>query len=159
VVDTEAIGATVAPALELVGAELYDVTYGGGVLTVAVERPEGLDTATLAQLTRSISFLLDEADPMPGAYTLEVTSPGLERKLRLPRHFAGAVGGTVSVTAHRGEHNERIRGLLRDADDLGIVVEDDDGEHRIGYDDITRAKTVFEWGPTPKPGSKGKAVR
>jgi len=158
-VDPDEIADIVAPALELAGAELYDVTYGGGVLTVAVDRPGGVDTAALAALTRTVSFLLDERDPVPGSYTLEVTSPGLERKLRLPRHFRGAVGSTISVTARLDGASKRIRGALREADDTGIVVQGDDGARRIDYDDITRAKTVFEWAPTPKPGSQRKAVR
>ena len=94
---------------------------------------------------------------MPGGYTLEVSSPGLERKLRLPQHFSGAVGELVNVKL--GPHVEgdrRVRGWLKAVSDDAISVVDDAGtERRIEIADITKAVTVFEWGPSPKPGSAG----
>ncbi len=158
-VDEERIGEIVAPALAVAGVELFDVTFGGGVLRVAVDRPGGVDTGALSRLTRTVSLLLDEADPIAGSYTLEVTSPGLERKLRRPRHFAAAVDATVSVTARIDGPAVRVRGRLLTADDEGIEVDTDDGTTRIAYDDITRASTVFDWGPAPKPGTTRKKAR
>ena len=66
---------------------------------------------------------LDVHDPIPGQYTLEVSSPGLERPLRTPAHFLRAVGQQVAVRTHPGVEGERrVTGLLTSADDSGIVI-------------------------------------
>jgi ribosome maturation factor RimP len=135
---------------------LYDVEMAGPVLKVVVERPGGLDLDALSDATRAVSRALDEADPIAGSYTLEVTSPGLERTLRTPAHFAAAVGETVKVKVVAGaagpDGDRRVAGVLAAADDDGITVRsgDDAGtpiERHIPYGDIERARTVFEWGP------------
>ncbi len=153
----------VLPLLAERDIELYDLEVSGPVLKVVVDRPGGLDLDVLAKATRAMSHALDEADPIAGAYTLEVTSPGLERVLRTPQHFARAVGETVKVKAVAGatadsSDDRRVTGVLSAADDDGITVRtgvDDDGtpvERRLAYADIERARTVFEWGPGDKPG-------
>jgi ribosome maturation factor RimP len=156
----------VLPLLAERDLDLYDIEVTGPVLKVVVDRSEGLDLQVLAAATRAVSRALDEADPIGGAYTLEVTSPGLERSLRTPEHFARAVGETVKVKLVAGVGDERrVAGVLDAADDDGIVVrpsaddadaaaagDDDEGPRRIGYDDIERARTVFVWGPAAKPG-------
>ncbi|HEY1278035.1 MAG TPA: ribosome maturation factor RimP, partial [Acidimicrobiales bacterium] len=124
----------------------------------------GVDLDTIALATRIVSRQLDHSDPIPGRYTLEVTSPGLERNLRTPAHFERAVGSAVNVrTLPDVEGERRVRGELIAADGDGVTVKQDDGvERRLRYDEIERARTVFEWGPTPrpaKPGSQKKAVR
>jgi ribosome maturation factor RimP len=89
-----------------------------------------------------------------------VSSPGLERPLRTPAHFTRALGGKISVKAVSGlEGGRRVAGTLVEADDDGILVDLDQpaGEQRrLAYDDIERARTVFEWGPAPKPGKAPK---
>ena len=77
----------------------------------------GIDLDELALVTRSISRELDHIDPIPGRYTLEVTSPGVERTLRTPEHFAREIGKTVSVRLRDPEAAERrLNGLLVAAD-------------------------------------------
>jgi ribosome maturation factor RimP len=149
----------VAPVLEADGLELFDVEYGGGRVVVLADRPGGVDLDALTQATHHISALLDREDPIPGRYVLEVSSPGLERPLRTAAHFRRFVGSTVSIkTKPDVEGERRIRGLLSEADDEGCVV---DGR-RFAYTDIERARTVFEWGPSPRPApkrTKGSAKR
>ena len=87
----------VLPLLAERDLELYDVEVAGRDLRVVVDRAAGLDLDRLAEATRAVSRALDDADPIAGAYTLEVSSPGLERRLRTPQHFAGAVGEAVKV--------------------------------------------------------------
>lgn len=144
----------VEPVCAADGVELVDVELAGGVLRVTVDRDGGLDLDAISSLTRRISRLLDEDDPVPGRYTLEVSSPGLERRLRTPDHFRRAVGDQVTVrTAARGDAPRRLRGTLVAADDEGITVRPDEGDDdSVRYDQIERARTVFEWGPAPKPG-------
>ena len=149
----------VEPVLVADGLELVDLTVAGGVLRVFVDRPGGIDLDTISEVTVRLSRLLDENDPLPGSYTLEVSSPGLERPLRTPEHSRRFVVSTLTVKTRPGVPGERReRGRLESADDDGIVVVASAGPaegtpRRLAYDDLERARTVFEWGPAPKPGA------
>lgn len=148
----------VEPLLEARGAELYDVVLGGATLQVLVAGQ--VDVEVLADLTRDISAALDEDDPMPDRYTLEVSTPGLERTLRTPSHFTGAIGERVKVkTNPNTEGDRRVDGVLTAADDEGFVVDTGTEQRRMSYGDVERARTVFEWGPPPKPVSPSKKGR
>lgn len=151
----------VVPLLEPLGLGLYDVEINGGTLRVTVESDEPLNLDQVASATRAISAGFEEDDPMPGSYTLEVSSPGLERKLRTPHHFAGAVGEVVSIKL--GPHvdaDRRLSGELIAASSDDVTIVDPDGkQHVIGLADITKAATVFDWGPAPKPGQPGAGKR
>ena len=155
----------VLPLLDDRHLDLYDVEMQGPVLRVVVDSPPGsaagLDLDALADASRAVSRALDEADPITGRYTLEVTSPGLERTLRRPEHFGRAVGETVKIRTVAGVGDERrVEGQLVSADDSGVVVRTGAEvgtavEQRLAYDDIERARTVFEWGPaTPRSGKR-----
>ena len=150
------------------GLSVYDIEFNKDVLRVTVEGSPETDLDDLARLSRTISHAFDERDPVAGRYTLEVSSPGLERTLRRPEHFAGAVGETVAVKTHPGvDGDRRVRGVLVEADDDGVVLQldssgddaletgdaDREATRRLAYDDIARAATVFDWGPAERPGS------
>lgn len=138
------------------GVFLYDLAWHGSVLRVTVDRPDGVDLDAIADVTRVLSRALDESDPIPGTYQLEVSSPGLERPLRTPEHWAGAVGERVKVkTMVEIDGERRFDGIVRSVDGAAVVLSTDSGEHRLALDQIDKATTVFEWGPTPKPGSPG----
>ncbi len=136
--------------------ELYDLELNGGVLKVTVDKAEGIGMADIAPLTREISRALDVHDPISGNFTLEVTSPGLERALRTPAHFVRAIGTTVKLKLRPGVvEDRRVEGLVLAADESGVVLAAAAGhvdERRFAYTDIDKARTVFEWGPTPRPG-------
>ncbi len=120
---------------------------------------KGVDLETIALATRLISRELDHEDPVPGHYTLEVSSPGLERTLRTPAHFTRSLGATVAVRLRDIEEGgeRRIHGTLEAADGSSITVRTEQGDERtVPYTHIDRAKTVFVWGPTPKPGQPTK---
>jgi ribosome maturation factor RimP len=135
------------------GYELVDVEMAGATLRVSVDRDSGVDLEAVAEATHVVSDVLDAEDPLPGRYTLEVSSPGIERPLRTPGHFQRFVGSTVTVKLGPGAEGERrIDGVLTGADDEGFTV----GERRIAYGDVERARTVFVWETTPK---KKKANR
>ena len=98
----------------------------------------------------------ETADPaaraLGGPYTLEVSSPGLERTLRTPAHFQRAIGTTVSVKT-RGSETEgpqRRRGVVAAADDSGFELDIDGTRERLAYDDVVQTRTVFEWGAEQK---------
>ncbi|MBM3683550.1 MAG: ribosome maturation factor RimP [Actinobacteria bacterium] len=157
--------ALVAPIVSSAGVELVDLEYGGGSLRVVVDEPGGIGTERLGAVTVAISRALDAADPLPGRYTLEVSSPGVERPLRTPEHFRRAVGQRVTLrdTGAEGSPSRRIVGVVVAADDEAVTVRADPerpteepSDVRLHYDRIDRARSVFEWGPAPKPGKGSK---
>ena len=149
----------IASVVESAGHELVDVESGGGVLRVTVERDASLDLDDLAEVSRLVSALLDErADVAPaGRYELEVSSPGVERRLRRPAHYARARGGRVAVRTVAGSPGDRrTEGELRDCDGESVTLVDDAGvEHRIPYAAIERAHTVFDWRAALAGGHNG----
>ena len=149
-----------APVLEARGLELVDVEMHGTLLTVFVDRPGGVDLDELGEASRDVSVLLDDVDPLPGRYTLSLSSPGLERRLRTPAHFARAVGQTVTARVDAGTPEvQRITGTLVSADAQGCTLagpEVPEGELQVPYDRIERARTVFEWGADAKPRQNGR---
>ena len=174
-VDVDTIAQELAPAVAELGLDLYDVELSGSgrarILRVRVDREGGVDLDAIADATQAVSPLLD-APPLDaviaGPYALEVSSPGLERPLRTPAHFARAVGDTISVKSRGGDDHaaRRVRGVVTAADDSGFdLTLDDGGTERIAYGDVTQARTVFEWGTEPKGAntkkqhSKGKSKR
>lgn len=149
----------VAPLVRDLGLDLYDLEYRGGTLRIVVDTPPGsdggVDLDTIALLTRMVSRDFDHDDPMPGHYTLEVTSPGLERSLRVPAHYVREVGKTVAVRLRDVAQGERrLHGVLVAASDVDCTVRLDgtDEERVVPYATIDRCKTVFVWGAAPKPG-------
>jgi ribosome maturation factor RimP len=150
------VTAMIRPILDDLGAELYDIEHNGGILRVTVTKQGGLDLDAISLVTRLLSRELDNDDPVPGRYTLEVSSPGLERSLRRSQHFTTAIGEKIAVRLSRPVDGvRRVHGVLVAADAEGITVQLEDAaltECRLAYGDIERAKTVFEWGPAPKPG-------
>lgn len=155
----ERVRAVAEPLLLAEGTELVDVELHAGALRLTIDRPDGVDLAVITRATRHVAAALDHDGSLTADYTLEVSSPGLERPLRSPAQFARAVGSSVAVKTVPGtEGDRRFRGRLGSADDRAItVIDPDGGAHRIAYDQIERARTVFEWGPGPKPGHKPQA--
>jgi ribosome maturation factor RimP len=165
-VDIDTIAGSLAPAVNELGLDLYDVELAGSgrarVLRVLVDRDGGIDLDGIAAATEAVSPLLDTAPldtAITGPYALEVSSPGLERPLRTLTHFRRATGETVSVKV-RGAGDRptrRVRGVIADAGDAGFDLLLDDGttEH-VAYADVAQARTVFEWGPQPKGAKKSQ---
>ena len=119
--DTTDLTGALSPLLEARGLDLVDVEMQGAQLTVFVDKEGGVGLDELGEATRDVSAALDELDPMPGRYTLSVSSPGLERRLRTPAHFARAVGETVTIRIDSGTSEvRRVTGTLAAADDDGV---------------------------------------
>ena len=153
----EQIWGLVGPYVAAEGIELDDVEVlgGGKLLRVVVDADEPIGLDRIADLSRGISRLIETDDPFPGSYTLEVTSPGLERKLRRPEHFQKVLQSDVHIkTFTKIEDEKHHRGALVAADDDEIVVAVDGVERRIEMSDISSARTVFVWEKGPKPGKK-----
>ncbi len=159
----DTVSELLAPVVATLGVELIDVEWVGSSLRVVVDEADGITTDRLAAVNRLISPILDQHDPIPGRYTLEVSSPGVERKLTRPEHFVRAIGEEVVVKLHPGIEPRRVKGPLRGFDDGRVTVDavEIDGvdqpeaeTHVIDLADIAKARTVFDWGPTPKKGGK-----
>lgn len=193
-----------APIVATLSVELYDVEFSGSTLRVLVQEPSGaITTDRLAQVNRLISPILDQHDPIPGRYTLEVSSPGLERPLRRAAHLQRAVGEEVLVKMAPSVRPRRYKGRLTafeaapGIDDevepgtspgpadraaigttvpvapapaidgtlplqgaITVEVAEVDGvpvadlePHRLSLESVASVRTVFAWGPGPKPGS------
>jgi ribosome maturation factor RimP len=148
--------AALQPVVVAAGLELVDVEMKGGVLQVTVDREGGVDLQALTDANRAVSTVLDELDPFPGRYSLEVSSPGIERPLRTPTHFAKAVGATVNIkTRPQVPGERRLHGTLVASDDTGFTLDVAGVEEpvRLAYSDIDRARTVFVWGGQDAPGN------
>jgi ribosome maturation factor RimP len=147
--------AVINSVVEHDGLELVEVFFGteagSRVLRVTVERPEGgLDLDTIATESERISRRLDLEGFAPGPYSLEVSSPGLERTLRAdrPADFTRRVGTRVKVrvrNAADGGRGETVTGTITRADEHGVTIGGEAGERNVAYGDIAKARTVFDW--------------
>jgi ribosome maturation factor RimP len=140
----------VRPVVEAAGLELWDVSFHGegrrAVLRVTVDREGGVDLDTIAEVSERLSRRLDLEDFGPAGYALEVSSPGVERALRTPRHFERSVGERVKVRTVAQVNGRTVHeGELVSADAEAIVIAAEGGELRVPYAEIRSARTVFEW--------------
>lgn len=133
-------------AVESLGANLYDIVtvkeHDRNIFRVLVTAENGISLDKCAEISRMISPILDVDEPMGGEYILEVSSPGIERKLRKKEHFIASVGEKVKI---KNFATETYKGELISADNEKIVVETEFGKEEITYDNILAAATYFEW--------------
>ncbi len=139
--------------------ELDDLDLKGGgkarILKVTVDAEGDLGVGRIADLARGISRLLDEKELVNGPYMLEVTSPGLERKLKRLAHYEKSVGREVVVNTRvpvAGETSHR--GILEAAADDGLTMRVGEKTQMIPMGDVSGARTVFQWEAQAKPGRK-----
>ena len=151
------VEALVRPVVEASGLELVEVTFTRGLLRVVVDREGGVDLDTIAQCSEKLSRRLDLEDFGRGRYTLEMSSPGVERHLRDPRDFIKRVGDKVKVRARLPEEGGlSLTGTIVAADGDAVTIATEGAERRLAYPFIRSARTVFEWGGQPKPGGPSK---
>lgn len=135
------------PAVERLGYELIDLEAKlagrNGVLRLFIDKPDGIGLDDCEKVSRAVSALLDVEDPIPGHYDLEVSSPGLDRKLTKLPHFERFAGETVKVQMRFPiEGRRRFRGKLLSAGDDRIVVEVDGEQHSLPLSTIDSARLV-----------------
>ncbi|HRE32620.1 MAG TPA: ribosome maturation factor RimP [Candidatus Berkiella sp.] len=131
---------------ELVGVECV----GGGkhtVVRIYMDKQGGITIDDIVELTRQISVIFDVEEPIKGQYTLEVSSPGLQRPLFLPTHFHNQVGQKITVrTSHALGNRQNFKGTLVKADDDGIEMVVDEQNISFQYNDIDKAKVLPDIG-------------
>jgi ribosome maturation factor RimP len=139
---------SIALAVKGSGVDLYDIQltkeHKTNILRVYITSKDGIDLDKCADVSRLISPLLDVEDPISGKYNLEVSSPGIERKLKSLHHFQCSIGENIKIKEYS---TETFKGKLLDVSEDGIItIEDiDNGEVKIKYDDILAASTYFDW--------------
>jgi len=143
--------ALVRPVIEGAGLELVEIAFGKEagrkVLRITVDRDGGIDLETISDVSERVSRRLDLEGFDPGAYALEVSSPGIERPLRTPAQFARVVGARVRVrTRVPVDGSSNVVGALVAADDEAIMIATPGGEHRVPMAAVASARTVVDWG-------------
>ncbi len=135
------------PAIEQLGYELSDleIKLGGrdGLIRLFIDKADGVGLEDCETVSRQVSALLDVENPVPGHYVLEVSSPGLDRKLIKLEHFQRFIGEDIQVRLLfpvAGRRN--FRGALRAADEENIDVEVDGESHRLSRATIQSARLI-----------------
>jgi ribosome maturation factor RimP len=163
--EIDRLHALVAPIASDLDLDIYDIERRGGTLRVTLDTPTGSDGGvtldSLSLATRLISRELDHDDPINGSYTLEVTSPGVERPLRTATHFQREIGRLVTARLRDPSADpRRVHGTLASCDDHSVTIACDDGvERTIQISDIDKARLVVDWTPTPKPGKRAPGAK
>jgi ribosome maturation factor RimP len=125
--------------------EAVDLTSAGKrrVLRVAIDKDGGVTMDDIADATREVSRVLDETDLMGAqAYTLEVSSPGVDRPLTLPRHWRRNAGRLVKVVLREGDP---VTGRITSTDDDGAVLDVEGTQRRLEYAEVKKAKIQIEF--------------
>lgn len=143
---SERLRELLAPALEKLGYELVQVDYVATrrpVLRLYIDTPAGITLDDCQQVSQYVSGVLDVEDPLPGAYTLEVSSPGLDRPLVTAEHFRRFIGCEVRLQLHRPLHGaRRLRGRLCNEADGVIEIEVDGQRLSLPLAEIRAARLV-----------------
>ncbi len=149
----------IEPAIEQLGFELSDLEMkiGGqdGLVRLFIDSPNGITLEDCESVSRQVSAILDVEDPVPGNYSLEVSSPGLDRTLTKLAHFQRFTGEDVRVKLRfpiAGRRN--FRGALRAADEEKIEIEVDGEAHTLSLATIESARLV----PSAGQGSQRTGV-
>jgi ribosome maturation factor RimP len=158
VVALHPVGAKIAellePHIERQGYELVSVDYHKGtrssLLRLLVDKPGGgIGLDDLEKLSPVLGDLLDVYDPIEGRYTLEVSSPGLNRPLRKLEHFAAVRGERVKIRTHHAQAGQKaFVGKLVEVNAAGIELDDESSQRRvaIAFEDMQRANYEYDFG-------------
>jgi ribosome maturation factor RimP len=144
------------PVCRSSGYELVDIEYtqspGGWVVRVYIDRPadwpqaSGISFADCERMSRELGPVLDVEDPVPHAYSLEVSSPGLDRPLRTAAHFQRYAGEVARVTLARPlEGRKNFKGTIGAVEDETVVLEVDGRAYRLPIADIASARLQPDW--------------
>lgn len=123
----------------MMGFELIDIDFSGNTLRLTIDKPSGVSLDDCVVVNRRVGFLLDVQDPIEGSYRLEVSSPGLNRKLKSIKEFEHFSGRKARVQTKEGMYRGIIKGLMGD-----VVILDVDGvEIQLAQKDIIKANLDF----------------
>lgn len=134
-------------AVEGCGVELYDIIltkeHHVNILRVYITHKDGVSIDKCTEVSRMISPILDIHEPVKGNYTLEVSSPGIERKLKTLQHYSSSIGEKVKV---KEISTETFKGKLLAVEGDILTIDDINiGEVKVKYDDILSGSTYYDW--------------
>ena len=137
------------PIINGLNISLYDVIYEKEgkdfYLRIFIEKDGGVDISDCENVNNAINDILDEKDFIKEHYYLEVSSAGLEKTLRLEKHFKDNIGNKIQISLYKPINNSKnVIGILKDYDDEKVIVESDE-IIEINKNDISLIKTVFDW--------------
>jgi ribosome maturation factor RimP len=128
------------------GATLYDTEtaseFDETIFRVYIIKEGGVLLDLCSSISHDLSLFFDVNPPLEGQYRLEVSSPGIERVLSKPKHFANSIGEQVKI---RVVDEGNIVGILKSYDGNSIVIETEGKEQSIDMGNIKKARTYFEW--------------
>ena len=137
---------TIKLTVESLGASLYDIVTtrenDRNIYRIYVTAQGGISLDKCAEISRMISPILDVDEPMSGEYILEVSSPGIERKLKKTEHYLASIGEKVKV---KDVATDVFKGELIAANNETITIKTEFGEETLSYDSIISGSTYFEW--------------
>lgn len=138
------------PVAEGLGLELVDVDYlreaERNILRLTIDKPEGVSHEDCQALSQAVSDRLDELDPIPDSYYLEVSSPGVERPLKKEADFQRFAGQEVALHLFAGQEGRKVwQGILRGLDNGQVLLEVDGGVRSFAREQISRAHLVFHF--------------
>jgi len=134
------------------GIEVVEIELKGGgqnrFLRISIDKPEGVTHADCESISHEVGTILDVEDVIPGHYTLEVSSPGVERKLLKFKDFERFTGKKIKATLREPVENARHwEGTLAECADGLITLEIDEGKKiQFPFDQVEKANLKFEWG-------------
>jgi ribosome maturation factor RimP len=141
----ERLIALIEPELARLGFELVELEYAAGrsqaLVRLFIDQPQGVTVDDCERVSRATAALLDVEDPIPTAYTLEVSSPGFDRPLKTPAHFERFVGSRVFVELKLPrEGRRRYTGLLQSVSPSGVELEVDRQKVEVPFGEIGKAR-------------------
>jgi len=123
------------------GYELMDIDFSGGVLRLTIDKPGGVFLDDCVVVNRRVGLLLDTKDPIDGPYRLEVSSPGLTRRLKTLKDFEYYTGRSAKIHTKEGIVKGTIRGLAQDK----VLLDIDGSEVLFQMQDIIKANLEFDF--------------
>ena len=142
-IELDNISNSIKEIVEDMGFRFYDISYNevSKILKIYIDKVQGgITIGDCKNVSRAVSDYLDSLDRISFSYTLEVSSPGIERSLRRPEHFTWAVGKLVEINTSK----KKITGYLRNIQNDGIIIGGASGEDFVPYASIVRAKVLEE---------------
>ncbi len=138
---SEKIKEDIIMIVESLGFNVYDIDASGSKITVYIDKDGSISIGDCEIASKNISVMLDALDPIEHSYILEVSSPGINRKLRKVEHFKDAVGKRCVVKTHKLVNSSKVfRGVLSSCGDSGIIISTDKGDVHLEFDNIKRAR-------------------
>jgi ribosome maturation factor RimP len=135
------VNGLVSPEIALMGYELIELDFSGGVLRLTIDKPGGVTLDDCVAVNRRVSMLLDTSDPIKGSYRLEVSSPGLTRRLKKLEDFDYFTGRKAKIHTREGILKGMIRGLAGDK----VLLLVDGSEILLQMQDIIKANLEFDF--------------